>query len=599
MSRIIRRKSAQSVRAAKKRRGSDTSSSLDLSGEEGYSGVDEISDDDEEEEDVDAAEEENIVTRGYPSSPATTSRPQFTPIQDEEEDEDEEDEDDDEEEDDDDEDGGYHFNDNDDDNDDGGSAANDDDVESTSWAGIVSGREDSQSEQVDIDDYFQDADYGTSTKIDRHVRFDLPDQVATDDDSTDDDYAGMYTDIFVDQKHLDPAFRREVEYDPDESSGSGSYWDYADQTDFDTVLNMQMANDDHDADTRRDVGQVIADAVSIAPEPVLEASEPSDLDGYETDGETTEEEEIEHPVRRKTRRPSLRMGSPSDEEVDTSVQAERGKPRVGRFRLDKCSKKPTVVLNPVTRKLMILTPHNRRQLDLSPEQFQGLPMFPIDEPTSPMLSNSASMMISAMSMFSTNTFADFINGQAVAGPEAFFSDFNGMESDASMEDQRDLDSGEDDGERNLDLSDFIAFEDSDSSDEEGDKTKNWEPSSTPARPTTASSDVDILSHLNSHTVGAFRRNQVEQQLLLSNQATQDSLAFSGPYNHTAIRGLRSDRFDTAGVPLTPVRRRKNTLTETSRSPLETVSSKRKASSEAQNGGHKKQRSISDVNMLRI
>jgi hypothetical protein len=168
-----------------------------------------------------------------------------------------------------------------------------------------------------------------------------------------------------------------------------------------------------------------------------------------------------------------------------------------------------------------------------------------------------------------------------------------------MEDQRDLDSGEDDGERNLDLSDFIAFEDSDSSDEEGDKTKNWEPSSTPARPTTASSDVDILSHLNSHTVGAFRRNQVEQQLLLSNQATQDSLAFSGPYNHTAIRGLRSDRFDTAGVPLTPVRRRKNTLTETSRSPLETVSSKRKASSEAQNGGHKKQRSISDVNMLRI
>lgn len=281
MSRIIRRKSAQSVRAAKKRRGSDTSSSLDLSGEEGYSGVDEISDDDEEEEDVDAAEEENIVTRGFPSSPAT-SRPQFNPKQDDDEEEEEEDEEDDDD-DDDDEDGGYHFNENDDDNDDGGSAANDDDAESTSWAGIMSGRDESQSDQVDIDDYFQDADYGTSTKVDRHVRFDLPDQVATDDDSTDDDYAGMYTDIFVDQKLLDPAFRREVEYDPDESSGSGSYWDYADQTDFDAVLNTDMTEDGADHPTPRAIDELIADDVSIAPEPIPEASEPSDLDGYESE----------------------------------------------------------------------------------------------------------------------------------------------------------------------------------------------------------------------------------------------------------------------------------------------------------------------------
>lgn len=252
---------------------------------------------------------------------------------------------------------------------------------------------------------------------------------------------------------------------------------------------------------------------------------------------------------------------------------------------------------------MILTPHNRRQLDLSPEHFHDLPMFPIDEPTSPMLSNSANMMFSAMSMLSANAFADFVNGQAVAEPEAFFADLNNVEdSEASMESQLYFDGldEQDDGERNLDLDDFIAFGD-DSSEDEDDKGKgkDWEPSSTPARPTTASSDADILSHLNSHTVGAFRRNQVNQQLILSNQATQDSLAFSGPYNHTAIRGLRSDRFDTAGAPLTPVRRRKNQLGDIRRSPLETMSTKRKASSEAQNGGHKKQRSISDVNNLHI
>lgn len=323
------------------------------------------------------------------------------------------------------------------------------------------------------------------------------------------------------------------------------------------------------------------------------------------DGETTEEDEPDPPVRRKTKRPSPppSEGDGSDSELDTSTRNERGQPRVGRFRLDKCYKKPTVVLNPVTRKLMILTPQDRRQLDLSPESFHGVPLFPLeDAPT--MLSSSADMMFSAlsMSMFTNDAYSDFVNGQAVAEPEAFFT--AGMQaledSEASMASQLNSNSDEDDGERNLDMNDFIAFEDTDSSDSDQDKdTDNGVPSSTPARPTTASSDVDILSHLNSHTVGAFRRNQVNQQLILSSQATQDSLAFSGPYNHTAIRGLRSDRFETAGVPLTPARRRRSTLVDTSHSPLEAVSAKRKASSEAQNGGHKKQRSISDVNHLRI
>jgi hypothetical protein len=135
---------------------------------------------------------------------------------------------------------------------------------------------------------------------------------------------------------------------------------------------------------------------------------------------------------------------------------------------------------------MILTPHNRRQLDLSPEHFHDLPMFPIDEPTSPMLSNSANMMFSAMSMLSANAFADFVNGQAVAEPEAFFADLNNVEdSEASMESQLYFDGldEQDDGERNLDLDDFIAFGD-DSSEDEDDKGKgkDWEPSSTAPPP---------------------------------------------------------------------------------------------------------------------
>lgn len=241
---------------------------------------------------------------------------------------------------------------------------------------------------------------------------------------------------------------------------------------------------------------------------------------------------------------------------------------------------------------MIFTPHRRRQLDLSPEQFN----FPwaIEEQSSPILSNSANMMLSAM--FSSNTFGDFVNPQTMGPAEAFFP-FPSEAGTADESSSASIHGEEDEAEKKLDISDFITWDDGDSSGDEGNDG-TWEPSSTPLRPTTASSELDVLSHLNSDTVGAFRRNQINQQLILSNKATQDSLAFSGPYNYSAIRGLKSDRFDTAGIPLTPIRRQKKHASDVTRSPLESVSAKRKASSEVGNG-HKRHRSISDVNFLRI
>lgn len=275
------------------------------------------------------------------------------------------------------------------------------------------------------------------------------------------------------------------------------------------------------------------------------------------------------------------------------VKNSRDQPRVGRFNLDRSDKKPIAVLNPLTRKMMIFTPHRRRQLDLSPEQFNFA--WPI-EAASPLMTNSANMMLSAM--FSSNTFGDFVNPQTMGPEEAFFpfpTQGNGMEGSSSS-----IEEDEDDAEKNLDISDFITWDDGGASSGEEDENGNWQPSSTPLRPTTASSEVEVLSHLNSETVGAFRRNQINQQLILSNQATQDSLAFSGPYNFTALKGLRTDRFDTAGIPLTPVRRHKKHMADMARSPLENASAKRKASTEASKAGsHKKQRSISDVNMLHI
>lgn len=310
------------------------------------------------------------------------------------------------------------------------------------------------------------------------------------------------------------------------------------------------------------------------------------------DGDTTEEDIPEPPIRRKTRRPSNSMSDSSDSDTESAVKSQRGQPRVGRFKLDRSDKKPIAVLNPLTRKMMIFTPHRRRQLDLSPEQF-NFP-WPMEEQSSPILSNSANMMLSAM--FSSNTFGDFVNAQTMGPAEAFFP-FPSEAHTADESSAPSIQNDEDEAEKKLDINDFIAWDEgADSSGDEGNN-ENWE-APTPLRPTTASGERDLLSHLNSDTVGAFRRNQINQQLILSNQATQDSLAFSGPYNYTALKGLKSDRFDTAGVPLTPARRHKKQLSDLGRSPLESVSAKRKASGDVSNG-HKRHRSISDVNYLRL
>ncbi|KAL7793611.1 hypothetical protein V8C37DRAFT_378454 [Trichoderma ceciliae] len=590
MSRNIRQKyPATAVKAQNRRRGSDSSSSIDLSDEDGYSAVEDISDsEDNDEEDVTAVEEKNILIEGLPIS-SDAPRPQSD---DEEEGEkyghagdgDEENEQ-------------VEVEAEDEDEDDvGDEHADDGDADNTSWAGILSDVDDGHAS-----DFYHDTNpFVSDPIIERHVRFDVPDS-DSDSTETEDDHADLFPDIFVSQNSLDPAFRKEIEHDPDESSGSGSFWDYhghyedeeGDDSESEAEEIVRQLSDD-EAGTAMPIPDVTHVPENLTPT----FEDPLELDGYESDGDTTDEEDIPEPViRKKTRRPSNAMSdeaSASASEADSPVKSERGLPRVGRFKLDRSDKKPIAVLNPLTRKMMIFTPHRRRQLDLSLEQFN----FPwaIEEQSSPLLSNSANMMLSAM--FSSNTFGDFVNAQTMGPAEAFFPfppEANADDSSTSPS----MDADDEDDEEKLNINDFITFgeaDDDESSGDEGDDDK-W--GASPKRPTTASSDMGALSHLNSDTVGAFRRNQINQQLILSNQATQDSLAFSGPYNYTALRGLKSDRFDTAAVPLTPVRRHKKQVSDLARSPLESVSAKRKASSEASGGNHKRHRSISDVNFLRI
>lgn len=261
MSRNFRRKFAAAPVRAQKRRGSDTSSSsLDLSDEdEGYSAVEDISDsEDDDEDDVNAAEEENIVIEGRVGTPSIAPRPQ-PEVDDEDDDADDDDDDEDDEGDD--------------------NLVGDGDADETaSWAGIVSEVEESQ-----VSDFYQDAiAFASDTAVERHVRFDVPD---SDSDSTEseDDHADLFPDIFVSQNALDPAFRREIENDPDESSGSGSFWDfhgqYNEQSDSEVEEVVRELSDD-DTPTATPAAPQTANVVSnLAPA----FEEPLELDGYESE----------------------------------------------------------------------------------------------------------------------------------------------------------------------------------------------------------------------------------------------------------------------------------------------------------------------------
>ncbi|KAK4163156.1 hypothetical protein QBC43DRAFT_290120 [Cladorrhinum sp. PSN259] len=602
----------------KKRRNSDTSSSssLNLSDDEGYSGVEDVSEsDDDDDEHVFAAEEEFIRADKHkvPSQPAR-------PLE-EENDADEEDEED---EDDEDDMNGLE-NDEDDQNE-------DDDDESIEWPGPdphifdIPGGMFSRLENQDEDI--------TPVAQQRHVRFaGIPDS-DSDSTSTDtDDDTKFFPDIFVEQGYLDRAFRREIERNDDNLSDSdGSFWDFHNASHDGGLLdsdNEFIAGDD-------DVVPTVTPRASPPPVNLLaanllkrsaESDSDSDLDGYETDeeGDTTDED-IPEPLPRK-KLVTVREELTSDS--DTSVRHVKGKPRVARFKLQRPDNKPIGVFDPTKKKIIIFTPQRQNRIELSPESF-NLDLNAHDvNACSPIMDNSAYIMMG--SMFSTNTFGDIMNmpGMPFAPAEAFFP----VTSDALTGDESDVSEyyplvEEDDDEATIDLETFIDFKNNRSGCEEesGDEIP-WnddDPESSPTRPKTAASfasaatDITsagaqpLLSHLfdsNSNAVGAFRKNQLNQQLINSEIATQESLAFSGPYYHGTLRGIKSGSMETVTTPITPVRRQKsNSLVglngfpdASPGSPLNHVSQKRKAASNdhADSGMHKRHRSLQDMEILQI
>jgi hypothetical protein len=204
MSRIVRKKAPAVKVKPTKRRLSDSSTSLDLSDDHGYSGVEDISDSsDDDEDDVNAVEEDSILKESMATPPRPASHQSIESDDEEEEEEDEVEDPDDETK----PEADVH--------------GEGDGDETASWAGIVSEVEGSPGSDL----YNDEGVFISEATPERHVHFDVP-YSDSDSTATEDDHADIFPDIFVDQHSLDPSFRREIEEDGDDSSGSGSYWDY-------------------------------------------------------------------------------------------------------------------------------------------------------------------------------------------------------------------------------------------------------------------------------------------------------------------------------------------------------------------------------------
>lgn len=195
--------------------------------------------------------------------------------------------------------------------------------------------------------------------------------------------------------------------------------------------------------------------------------------------------------------------------------------------------------------------------DLAAEAMNEVPAAPIDYLT-PLLTNPGYLMMGAM--VSSNTFGDLMNTQPWGPAEAFFPMNGEFYAEVDSDDSElGMDPEVDEGEAELDIGDFVRFDNTDSEDDEELEFGFDSAANSPTKKDADSQEMHpLLNHLtnNADAVGAFRRNQINQQLILSDRATQESLSFSGPYYHGTLRGIKTGSLETVTTPITPARRRK-------------------------------------------
>ncbi|KAF3766765.1 hypothetical protein M406DRAFT_355351, partial [Cryphonectria parasitica EP155] len=372
------------VPQARRDSSSSLSSPADLSDEDGYSAVDDVSDsDDDDEEHVFAAEEEHIISNEWHQGRdafASSPRPGFMGI--------------------------FEYQDDaaaDADND-----QSDDDETSASQQGMQS-----FSSDIDFNDAAEEssndseswngfpmedepaaAPMDTSLAADlespvqRHVRFTgVPESESESDETDHDDF---FPDIFVSQQSLDPCFRREIEQDDDDddnSSVSLSFWDHTEaaeaeelsdrERDLSEVPDFPLDNrefgggeligfrdsqeprtpvperDETWGQNRGYGGQPDA-ADSDAVEPIAvdleDEEDEEESEGYDSDGDTTDDDKPTLISRRNVtpvKQQGASPGAGSDTEAGEGNKAGEAMSHTGRLPV-RPTKKPICVLNPHT-----------------------------------------------------------------------------------------------------------------------------------------------------------------------------------------------------------------------------------------------------------
>jgi len=206
------------------------------------------------------------------------------------------------------------------------------------------------------------------------------------------------------------------------------------------------------------------------------------------------------------------------------------------------------------------------------------------EEISPMLSNSANLMMSAM----TPAHPLFDGGDVLGPPEAFFP-FTSISANGEI--SQDSPSSFDDDDMDevamWNMDEFLNLPGVEAGEDEDDSSPTDDPTSTP-RPTTLTSE-DQPQFLDSTLVGSWRSDKERHNQMIRNNATEDSLRFSSPHLHTTIKGIKEGRLANAVIPMTPMRKQKRFEMPIDSSPLATHMNKRKFSGEQ--SGHKRSKSM--------
>lgn len=210
----------------------DSSSSLsspaDLSGDDGYSALEDLSESDEDDDDehLDEVETKHILIEHNRSSITSSPRPSSDFAV---EDETAIDADDDRDSSDDDQnlfaDSTMHN---------AGEYSGSDNDNGSSWNGFSSEPEAPYPDQhLPFAGVGEQPGTASSTPNERRVRFTGVPESESDSEETEEDHGDLFPDLFVEQTSLDPTFRREIEHsDPDDFSDSSyAFWDNNDESD--------------------------------------------------------------------------------------------------------------------------------------------------------------------------------------------------------------------------------------------------------------------------------------------------------------------------------------------------------------------------------